>query len=445
MLKLFKDLKISYFVVAIIGAVFSIVIIGNFTHKSIGGLIGFIWVLACATFFNRIAAKRFNKIIEDAINTCNISKSLNRLYGLYKGRINNKCHLILAIYISNLLLHLGKYDLILKTLLPYDVEKVFQNRKEIVYKFYYYNVLTVCYSRLDKKDVALNFFNKSQEAFLSPYFNQKLKSEFELARKINHLSITNDGTKTEELLNLLQSALEESKSMLSKVSTRFSIVLTLIKLERTEETKEHIEFIAQNGGDTLYAKCAIKNDFTPEHTKKINLEDIDINPVKSKEYKIIICSIGLAVLMVATAVLMALTTQKTIYMNDYNGSATESIHTFDRNGNILSWKMESHGYYSSEFDLKMQYSLCSFYLVLNDYEGCNVTLSEKDGALDFSLFVDYNKTTDDVFEVLNDVSLTEKDFVESHKDQPYRICRYKEYLGTITVFDGIISGASNED
>ena len=44
----------------------------------------------------------------------------------------------------------------------------------------------------------------------------------------------------------------------------------------------------------------------------------------------------------------------------------------------------------------------------------------------------------------SNVSLTEKDFVESHTDQPYRICRYKEYLGTITVFDGIIEGVGNE-
>lgn len=444
MLKLFKDSKISYFVVAIIGALFSIIILGNFTHKFTAGLCGFIWMLACAMFFNRIATKRFNKIIEDATNTCNISGSLNRLYGLYKGRINNKSNLIFAIYISNLLLHLGKYDLILKTLLPYNVETVFKSRKEIVYKFYYYNVLTVCYSHLDKKDVALNFFNKSQEAFLSPYFNQNLKSEFELTQKINHLSITNDGTKTNELLNLLQSALETSKSMLSKVSTRFSIIRTLIKLERTDEIKDHAKFIAQNGGDTFYAKCAINNDFSPEYIQKINLEDIDINPVKNKEYKILILSIMLVVLMVSMAVYAAIATQKTIYVNDYNGSVTESVHTFDKNGDIQSWEMESHGYYSSEYNLEMQYNLCSFYLVLNDYKGCKVTLNEKDGVIDFSLFVDYNKTTDDVFEVLNDVSLTEKDFVESHKDQPYRICRYKEYLGTITVFDGIIEGVGNQ-
>ena len=445
MLKLFKDLKISYFVVAIIGALFSIVIIGNFTHKSIGGLCALIWMLACAVFFNRIAIKRFNKIIEEATNTCNISESLNQLYGLYKGRINNKSDLIFAIYISSLLLHLGKYDLILKTLLPYNVETVFKSRKEIVYKFYYYNVLTVCYSHLNKKEDALKFFNKSQEAFCSPYFNQKLKSEFDLLQRVNYLSITDDGTKTNEILNLLESILETSKSMLSKVSTRFSIIRILIKLERTEETKEHIEFIAHNGGDTLYAKCAISNDFSHEFIQKLMSEDINISPIKNKEYKILILAIGLSIVMIILAVFTAIATQKTLYVNDYNGSVTENIHTFDKNGNILSWKMESHSYYSSEYDLEMQYGLCSFYLALNDYKGCNVTLSEKDGALDFSLFVDYNKTTDDVFEVLNDVSLTEKDFVESHKNQPYRICRYKEYLGTITVFDGIISGASNED
>ena len=440
MLKLFKDLKISYFTVALVGALSSIVILGYFTHKFIGGLIGFIWVFACAKFFNRIAVKRFNKIIEDAINTCNISVSLNRLYGLYRGKTNNKRDLIFAIYISNLLLHLGKYDLILKTLLPYDVEKVFQNRKETFYKYYYYNILTVAYSNLDKKDVALTYFNKSQEAFSSPYFNQKFKSEFELTQKINHLSITNDGTKTEELLNLLKFALETSKSMLANVSTRSAIVRTLIKLDRTEETKEHIEFIVQNGGDTFYKKCAINNDFTPEYTQKINLEDIDINPIKSKEYKVIICSVGLAVLMVAVAVILAFTTQKTVYINDYNGSVTESIHTFDKNGNILSWEIESHGYYSSESDFEMQYSLCSSYLTLNNYKGCDVTLKESGGTIDFSLFVNYEETTDVVFDVLNDVSITEEDFVGTYKNMPYRIRRYKEYLGSITVFDGIIGG-----
>lgn len=285
MLKLFKDLKISYFVVAIIGALFSIIILGNFTHKFIGGLCGFIWMLACAMFFNRIAAKRFNKIIEDATNTCNISESLNRLYGLYKGRINNKSDLIIAIYISSLLLHLGKYDLILKTLLPYNVETVFKSRKEIVYKFYYYNVLTASYSHLGKKDVALNFFNKSQEAFLSPYFNQNLKSEIELTQKIHHLSITDDGTKTNELLNLLESELETSKSMLSQISVRFSIIRTLIKLERNEEVKEHIEFIAQNGGDTFCAKCAINNDFTPEYIQKLILKILILILLKTKNIK----------------------------------------------------------------------------------------------------------------------------------------------------------------
>lgn len=445
MLNLFKDLKISYLVVAIIGALFSIIILGNFTHKSIGGLCALIWMLACAVFFNRIAIKRFNKINENANNTCNISESLNQLYGLYKGRINNKIDLIFAIYICSLLLHRGKYDLILKILLPYNAEALFKNKKETVYKFYYYNVLTVCYSHLNKKEDALKFFNKSQEAFCSPYFNQKLKSEFDLLQRVNYLSITDDGTKTNEILNLLESLLETSKSMLSKVSTRFSIIRILIKLERTEEAKEHIEFIAHNGGDTLYAKCAINNDFSPEFIQKLMSEDINISPIKNKEYKILILAIGLSIVMIFLAVFTAIATQKTLYVNDYNGSVTENIHTFDKNGNILSWKMESHGYYSSEFDLKMQYSLCSLYLTLNDYKGCDVTLSEKDGALDFSLFVDYEKTTDDVFEVLNDVSLTEKDFVESHKNQPYKICRYKEYLGTITVFDGIINVTGNED
>lgn len=268
MLKLFKDLKISYFLVAITGALIWIIVFGSLVHQVIGGLCGVIWILACAIFFNRIAIKRFNKILKYAIDTCNISVSLNKLYGLYKGRINNKIDLILALYICSLLLHLGKYNLVLKILLPYNPEALFKNKKEITYKFYYYYVLTVCYSRLNKKEDALNAFNRSQEAFCSPYFNQKFKTEFDLVQKINYLLIIDDGTKTDEILVLLKYALETSKSMLSKVSTRFTIIRVLTKLERIEETKEHIEFIAQNGGDTFYAKCAVNNNFTTEYAQK---------------------------------------------------------------------------------------------------------------------------------------------------------------------------------
>lgn len=98
--------------------------------------------------------------------------------------------------------------------------------------------------------------------------------------------------------------------------------------------------------------------------------------------------------------------------------------------------MQTHAYYSTEYELDMQYNLCSAYLIFNEYEGCEVDLSENFGSIDFELFVDFNKTTDDIYEVLY-FEPTEQDYIESNKDSGYTILKYNEFLG-IRIFAGFI-------
>ena len=144
----------------------------------------------------------------------------------------------------------------------------------------------------------------------------------------------------------------------------------------------------------------------------------------------------LTLFIVAVTVFIGFLTSKTIYINDYNNSSMQSISTFDKDGIQLTWEMKIDDYYSSEYELNMQYNWCSEYLILNDYEGCKVLLLENNGFLDFKLTVDFNKTTDDIYNIL-DFEPTEQDFIESNKNSDYRILKYKEFLG-IRVLTGIL-------
>ncbi|MBE6810760.1 MAG: hypothetical protein E7521_06860 [Ruminococcaceae bacterium] len=436
MIYLYKDLKIAYLLTTILGGLSFLFVFSSLVNLVLGYIILLLWIIACSFVFIKIATKRFNSVLSDANNYCNIKDALNHLYGIYKGRPHKKMDLFVAIYISNLLLHYGKTRSALNILLKYNVEKLYSKDREDVYKFLYYSNLATCYNRLDKNQEAMNAYKRADQLFNSPYINKALKAEFEIMHKVNYLIITDVKNNCDEILRLHNISLENAKSLLSKVSCRFSMVVVLSACGRIDEAGEHIEFIKENGGDTLYAKCANQNDFSLDFANKVDLEPFEINPIKSKEYKPLIFSVLLTLFIVAVTVFIGFLTSKTIYINDHNNSSMQSISTFDKDGNQLTWEMKIDDYYSSEYELNMQYNLCSEYLILNDYEGCKVLLLENNGFLDFKLTVDFNKTTDDIYNIL-DFEPTEHNYIESNKDSSYRILKYKYFLG-IRVLTGIL-------
>lgn len=436
MIYLYKDLKIAYLLTTILGGLSLLFLFSSLIHLFLGYIVILLWIMVCSFVFIKIATKRFNTIIFDANNSCNIESCLNHLFGIYKGKTNKKTDLFVAIYISSFLLNYGKTDFASNILLQYNPEKLLKKDRYDVYKFFYYSNLATCYNRLDKKEDALNAYKRADQLFNSPYLNKAIKTECEIMHKANYLIITDVINNCEEILKLQKISLEKSKFLLDEVCCRFSMVSVLGACGRLKEAEEHISFIKENGGDTLYAKCASKNDFSIDFVKEINAEPFEIKPIKNKEYKPLITSIILTVFIVAITIIIGFLTAKTVYINDYNNSSTQSISTFDKNGNQLSWEMQTHAYYSTEYELDMQYNLCSAYLIFNEYEGCEVDLSENFGSIDFELFVDFNKTTDDIYEVLY-FEPTEQDYIESNKDSGYTILKYNEFLG-IRIFAGFI-------
>ena len=394
-----------------------------------------LWVLPFAVFFNIAAKKRFVKTLKSALDDCKVEESLNRLYGIYKGRLNNKTDLVIAVNISDLLLHLGKNRAALDILLSYNAESVFAANRFVTHKYLYYQTLAVCCARLGQREEAISALNRSDELFGSPYMNEKLKLEYKNAHEANRLIITGDESDYETVLYLLNKACEESRYLLGKASCRYSIAVILTKAGRAEEAKEHIDFIARHGGDTVYRKAALENKL-PYEPEGETEEPFVPRPVKPKTAKTYILSVALAVVMLGVAVLYGFLNEKTVY--EYYNENTDAYvtETFDKSGNILFYKTEYHDndYHDEKTDLL--YGIYSEYLPLDGYKGCKVSLSRKNGTVDFDLTVDFKKAPEGVYGIV-DAHKTEDEFLSVTHGGETQAVRYKEYL-FVTVFDGVV-------
>lgn len=426
MLKNYKDLLFAYFVCAITGCITLIGVFTEFKLKFVGGALAILWVLSCIIVLNIIAIKRFKSILSFAEN-CEVEKALNHFYGFYKGNTKSKRDLFWALQISNCLLNLGKHDLALNMLLQYNPEVLMKRKTEVSYRYSYYNTVAVCYSRLGEKEAALEAFKKSDGLFNSPYFNKKLKSIIEVTHKINGLIFTDDVAHSEEILYLLNGELNKCESLLAQVSCRFSIVRILVKNDRLGEASEHIEYIKQNGGDTVYAECVRSGDFSIEFLNKVNCEEWNPNPIKAKHYKGFILSGVVVACILALTTLISFFTVKTVYIHDYNGSGTQYIKTFDRNGKALTLEMKFSGEYYTEEDALEQYNFCAYYLYLNDYKGCEVQLNRIGEYVFFNLLVDFEKAGNDIYDITG-CSKTEADYLDKIKHGEYRVSKYKKTL-----------------
>lgn len=276
MLRLFKDISIAYFTVTLLGAFASILIFDAIGLRIVCIIFVLLWIYACALTFEKWAMKRIAKILEPS-NNCNIKKSLDGLLKIYKGRANKLPDILIATYIASLLLNLGKTDLALKVLLSYDAQSLLSRKRLVTNRCIYYNLLASCYIRLNRQDEALKYLKLSEECFKDPYFNQNFVADYVRANKINHLCIEDRVKNADEIIALLKEGIQDDTFPLTKVSRYFSIVYTLNKCDRLNEAEEYIEYIKQNGGDTVYQRCAEQNDFSWHFLDKINKEPFDKN------------------------------------------------------------------------------------------------------------------------------------------------------------------------
>ncbi len=321
MIKFYSDLTISYYIVSIIGIIMWAIVIADLPFYFIAMLV---WIFICAMTFHRISVHRFNKLFSEPANPSKTEENINKLFGIYKGRINTAADLIIANYISTCLFHFGKYSYILKLLLRYDPEKLLKFKRQLTHKYIYYYNLSLCYFKMGRHEEAIAYFMKADAVFNDRHFNQKHVLAYKLTHRTAFLQIIKNGEDTQEILSLLTDSFSKSEMSVAKVSIAHSIISTLVRNDRLDEATEYIDFVKQNGGDTVYAKCAIANDYSGEVEKQINDEPWEPSPVTKKHYKTLVISIIISVLMIAVTVLYGIFGLKARLIN--NSANSTAVH-----------------------------------------------------------------------------------------------------------------------
>lgn len=299
MLKLYKDLKISYYLVALVVGLTPV-----FSYDYAVPIIVFwiLWILACAYFFQILATKRFAKTILEANNNCSIEDTLNRIYGVFNAKHRFPANLIAALTIANLLFYFGKNSKALDILLRYDAQKIFRRKSLLIYKYSYYRTLAVVYKKLDRNQEAIDCYIKSDAVYNDRKFPKKHRLKMKTPHRLAYLTIIENSENTDELLSLLKSSFSNEDMRIVKVSCGYSIIKNLKKCGRFDEAKEYVDYVKEFGGDTVYAKSVQQNDYSNEFFQKINNEPWKPKPIKEKHYITLIVSIVFTVCYAALSI-----------------------------------------------------------------------------------------------------------------------------------------------
>ena len=379
MIKIFKDLLYSYFIIYISGVLllyflFCVNILGPFINFV---LLLILWILLCMFTFQKIPVNRYKKIVDRANNECRIIEALPKLYYYYNLNKSSNSKIYFAMAIASYLNQIGRSKEALELLSQYDPEKIFKRKRDQLLKYNYYMTLSGCLYGCCDEENGLSAFEKAGEILhnFQSKQNQKLylKEHYELQRRF--LNLENEDKN--DVLRAIDAHLPKCKHTLQKVSFVFKSVQILLSLGRADEAQEKIEYLAKNGGDTLASRCARANNFSVEFIDSIKNEPFELKAAPIKEHKTVLISIVLVILAFAITILAGVLNRKTIYISGTNDDFVQ--HTFNVKGEYDNWiSMDTVYYDSDEYKdsgLELQNIFASFF---ENREGVYVTRTTTD-------------------------------------------------------------------
>ena len=140
MIKLYKNLFISYIILAFLPIV--LLVLFKIQAPFYMSIIWFIYLLVIIYIFNIVAGKKFNKTIIKMSNDCIIEDYIKEMTNLYSKAINEKLKMIIAISLSTGYFYKNDNKKALKLLESFE-PKFSTNKNEIVWKTIYYNNIAV--------------------------------------------------------------------------------------------------------------------------------------------------------------------------------------------------------------------------------------------------------------------------------------------------------------
>ena len=438
MIKIFKDLLYSYFIVYISGVLllyflFCVNVLGPFINFA---LLLVLWILLCMFTFQKIPVNRYKKIVDKANNEGRINEALSELYYYYNLYKSSNSKIYFAMAIASYLNQIGRSKEALELLLQYDAEKIFKRKRDQLLKYNYYMTLSGCLYGCCDEEKGLSAFQKAGEILHNSKSKESqklyLKEHYELQRRF--LNIENEDK--DDVLRTIDSHLSKCKHTLQKVSFVFKSVQILLSLGRDDEAKDKIEYLAANGGDTLAGRCARANNFSVEFIDSVNNEPLVIQPAQLKKHKTVLISIVLVILAFAITILAGVLNRKTIYISGSNDDFVQ--HTFNSKGEYDNWISMDTVYYDSAeyktFGLDFQTLFASFY---ENREGIYITRTTTDEFSRCRIDIIFDRLTKESTEGFDkSFFYTEDEFLASLDDDRY----YAKYIKifNIPIYVGIV-------
>lgn len=267
----YKDLFMWYLIIAFSGGILLAIAISRIMPESMEGVVFliwlpcmFIWVTCCAFVNQLLAGKRLNKLAKVRSEECRIQdfktvwEKFQKQQHLFVTRqVKNRHEQMIKINLSVAYLDLGEAEKGLELLLSTPVEFP-NNVNGANYKFTYYNNLAAVHLRLHNIEQADQVLVLVQEALEDPRLLKSSREAMEQAYQMKKVLLAMEQGNYEGAEAFFLECLKKASSKLTQVYNHYYLARVYQHFENKERERECLVFIADNGGDSIYAQEAVK-------------------------------------------------------------------------------------------------------------------------------------------------------------------------------------------
>lgn len=267
----YKDLFIWYFVAAFGGAFLLGVVISRMMP---GGMeyaefliwlpVMLIWVVCCVFVYQLLLGKRLNQLARIRSEECRIQDFKNTWEGFQKQQhlfvtrqVKNRHEQTIKLNLSVAYLDLGETEKGLELLLSTPVEFP-NNASGANYKITYYNNLAAIYLRLHNMEQAEQMLMQIKEVLEEPRLLKSSREAMEQAYQMKKVLLAMEQGNYEGAEAFFLECLEKENPRLTQVYSRYFLARVYQHFENKEKERECLAFVAENGGDSIYAQEAAK-------------------------------------------------------------------------------------------------------------------------------------------------------------------------------------------
>lgn len=271
-MKFYKDLSRLYYVIGVAGGILFVPLLSVLFSDNLDDMRLFlvwlvcmlIWIVCCVIFFQLQAGKRLNALAKVRTEECRVEDFKNVWEGFQKqnpfflfkqGRYNYDQ--AIKLNLSTAYLDLGNPEKGLELLQSMPVVFV-NNASGATYKITYYNNLVALYLRLHDVEQTETMLEQMKECLEHSKFLKSNRKMFERAYQIKKVLLAMEQGNYEGAEGFFQENLKREGPKLTKVYNHYYLAEVYHHFGNEEGERNCLAFVADNGGDSIYAREAGK-------------------------------------------------------------------------------------------------------------------------------------------------------------------------------------------